>query len=67
MFEHLLKPPAEKPAEKNFDNLSMEEMFKKMEEWEKTYYIVCLDFYTSCWGKREAANCEIIGKLLHIV
>lgn len=43
-------------------NESIETLFKQIEEQEKTYYIVCLDFFASCWGERKASNSEIIGK-----
>ena len=44
--------------QKQLDN----ELTEKMLAWGKAYYIVCLDFYKSSWGDRDAANSEIIGK-----
>lgn len=32
------------------------EICNKLIEDDKTYYIVCLDFYVSRWGNREASN-----------
>lgn len=41
---------------------AVNDMVKKMREQEKAKYIVCLDFYPSHWGNRDASNSEIIGE-----